>query len=98
MDRYDRRPLVVRLGHEEQALHPVPVGGQRLEVALQVGLQAVPVLGVGLGQLGDLGQRIGPGLQVAPGADLRAQLVGAPQERLRGGLIVPEVGIGGLRV
>jgi hypothetical protein len=98
MDRHDRRPAIIRTGHEEQALHLVPVSAERIEVTLQVGLQSVALLGVGFGQLGDLGQRIGPRLEIGPGADLLAELVGAAQQRLRGALVVPEIGIGGLRL
>jgi hypothetical protein len=93
MDRYDRRPFVVRLGQQEARLQPLPVGAQRVKVALQVRLQAVARLGVGLGELGDLDQPVGAGLEIAPGADLLAQLVGTAQQRLRGLWIVPEVRI-----
>jgi len=94
MDRYDRRPFVVRLGQEEARLQPRPVGVQRVEVALQIGLQPVAGVTIGLGQLGDLDQRARAGLQVAPGADLLAQLIGPAQHRLRRVRVIPEVGIG----
>ena len=70
MDRYDRRPLVVRLGQEEARLHPLPVGREGVQVALQVGGQPVAGLVIGLGQLGDLGQAVGARLHVPPGGDL----------------------------
>ena len=93
MDRYDRRPLVVWLGQQEPRLHPLPVGGEGVQVPLQVRGQPVTRLAVRLGQLRDLGQAVGTRLQAAPGGDLLAQLVGAAKQCLRGLLVVPQIGI-----
>jgi len=95
MDRYDRGLFVVRLRQEKARLQPVPVGAYRIQVALQVRLDAVARVAVGLGQLGDLDQAVRARLEVAPGADLLAQLVGAAQQGLCGLWIVPEGGVAG---
>jgi hypothetical protein len=99
MDRYDRRSIVVRLRQEQARLHPVPVAAERVEIALQVGVQrGTPAVAVRLGQLRDLGQRGGAGLEVAPGADLLTQLVGASQQRLGRGRVVPQLWVRGAGV
>jgi hypothetical protein len=61
---------------------------------LQVGLQPVATVTIGLRQLGDLDQRGGAGLEITPGADLLAQLLGTAQHRLGGVWVVPQVRIG----
>jgi len=94
MDRYDRRPLVVRLGQQEPRLHSLPIGGEGVQIALQVRGQPVTRLAVRFGQLRDLGQPIGARLKATPGGDFLAQLVGTAKQCLRGVLVVPQIGIG----
>src|SRR3972149_1980725 len=66
VDRYDRRPLVIGVRHEE---------------------------GPRAGESGNLGKRDGARLEIAPAADLLAQLVPASQQGLCGGGVVPEAGV-----
>jgi hypothetical protein len=97
MHRYDRGPLVVRLGEEEPCLHPIPVSAERGEVTLEVGGQRLAAIGLGRSQLRHLGQPAGARLELPPGADLLPQLIGPPQDHLGGRWVVPQAGVAGLR-
>ena len=83
--------VVVRAREQQARAQALVVGLQRAELGLDAGIQ----LGVAraLGQLGQLGEVIGPAAQAAPDGQLLAQPVRRAQDALRLAGVVPEVGL-----
>ena len=83
----------MRLGEEQLTLHARPVLLERCQVALEIRGQRHRAGGIVFGQLRNLREAARAVFEPTPCTDLLAQLIGAAQERLRGGRVFPERGV-----
>ena len=95
-DREDRVALVVLAAEEQARALAVVVTRDRVELAVEVGLERC--VAVGARELRELTQVARSLLELAPRGELLAQALCGAEDALRGVRIRPEVGLAGLRV